>query len=380
MGKKKSENAPVTDEHTPEDSFAAGLELEGAEAMFADDDEIHRAAVEAGLTPHGQVGEDERLAAAKALGVGEVGESQVANVLEDEGEEDAPDEEDEPEEDADEDDEEAEEAEEEAPEEDIAARAKSLGIDEETLEGLGDNAEATIALLERQRTDMDASIIQTYHAVQQQAPGQQQPAQQQQTAPTPQQVQQQQQQQQQQGQLTEEDLGIDLERYDPDIGQAFQKVLGQLNAVQSALQQQQAQAQRAQQQEILQAFDRQVAQLGDDFAGVFGKGNSLGLAPDSPQRQARERVLAAMDALDAYHQARGQHLSEDELFGRAVAAETRELQKKLAVKEVKQQVKIRQKKAIGRPGRRKAGSTTPKDPYKEAQEVYEQEAKRLGAL
>ena len=143
-----------------------------------------------------------------------------------------------------------------------------------------------------------------------------------------------------------------------DSNQMLQREVADLKSNQHAVAQQQEQVR---QQESVRyeieregRFDKWVEDLGNEFLEVFGEGESKSLNKLSSEFNNRSNVYRMMMDLQQIHQARGESPSEENLRQMALNAVFGHINKQIARKGLKAQIKKAGKHATSRPGRSKA--------------------------
>ncbi len=107
-------------------------------------------------------------------------------------------------------------------------------------------------------------------------------------------------------------------------------------------------------QNFEKTFDSMVSGLGKNFETELGKGGFTSLAKDSTQLVNRQKVVNAMDAIDAVRvQSKQSQLAEQEVFNQAVAIVFADKANKIKTEKIATKLTARSKQAISRPGGQK---------------------------
>lgn len=166
-------------------------------------------------------------------------------------------------------------------------------------------------------------------------------------------------------------LDLDEDEFDPKLISAVKGMADEINRLRKEQFEQKKTGQGSQEaaqaradMEFVQTFDTMIAELGDAYAPLLGKGTIDTLDPDSPQMKAREDVVDQMNATNASRMRRGEKPLDGKVaFQRAVAAVFPDKTNNIARHDLSDKVKKRGKQIIGRPlsGKKPVDTRTDED-------------------
>ncbi len=119
-------------------------------------------------------------------------------------------------------------------------------------------------------------------------------------------------------------------------------------------------------------FESKFKGLGNEYEDVFGKGNTWNLQSGSSERANRERVVQAMNTMNAGIQANGHSpMTMDDLFDTAVKVSFADKTEELLQGKVLGRAQRRQKNFIARPTHRKSAPMKPLERAAKASEDFD---------